>query len=557
MILVPAAATRSGLGTDTGTGTTKLTFSLFVAAGDVSSAGIAVLQNTLELNGGTMVAQANSSFNAVLEHAGLAPDPDHKVNGMLDTVAPVAQSAEVRGRTLAVIFSEFFDAGSMPAGSAFTVTATPEGGTARSISGTGTAGVTGGTATVTLAGSVAHGEAVTVAYAKPASGPLRDRSENEVADFSGQEATNATPQGPAYSLVRNTGQGVTNEFGFLGGDLAQPFSTGGQAGGYRLTSAEIWFRYAGDSAVSYRVSIVNAATGGGPGSTTLGTLENPAALVGGRNTFTAAGEGIQLAASTTYFVVFDRLSGGSNWSGYGADVTPSDDEDPGATQGWSIGDAYYSRSGSAWTIAPFFDDPPRNRNTALIAVHGHEVRSKVLVANRGQTSASSADDAAFSNDHAQPFTTGSNSGGYRVTAVQVETDIGTPGNSTEPTYEVSIRTDSSGDPGSSKGTLAGPAGLAAGSNTFGASGAGIKLDDETKYFLQVDVSAAGDRGRRGPAHGHERRGRGRGGGLEHRGRLSAEGEYRHELERRQQRGEDRRARPRRGAGGRERGGPSR
>ena len=156
-----------------------------------------MLRDTLELNGGTIVAQADNSVNAVREHAGLAKDPDHKVNGGLDNAAPVAQSAEVRGRTLAVIFSEFLDTGSQPAGSAFTVTATPAGGMARSIVGTGTAAVVGGTATVTLAGSVAPGEAVTVAYVKPASGPLRDPSENETADFSGQEAANVTPQGLA------------------------------------------------------------------------------------------------------------------------------------------------------------------------------------------------------------------------------------------------------------------------------------------------------------------------------------------------------------------------
>ena len=478
---------------DSGSGTTALTFIHSVTTGDLAPAGLAVLRDTLELNGGTIVEQAVSSLNAILEHSGLAKDPDHKVDGRLDNVAPVAQSAEVRGRTLAVIFSEFLDAGSQPAGSAFTVTATPASGTARSIVGTGTAAVVGGTATVTLASSVAPGEAVAVAYAKPASGPLRDPSENETADFSGQEATNVTPQGPGYTLVRNTAQSVTNEFSFLNGDLAQPFTTGGQAGGYRLTSAEIWFRYAGDSAVSYSVSIVNAATGGGPGSTTLGTLENPAALAGGRNTFTAPGEGIQLAASTTYFLVFDTLTGGVNWRHYAADQTPSDDEDPGAASGWSIGDAGYSRSGTTWTLLGFHNQPAQQRYSALIAVHGHEERAKTLVANTGQTSAASSTNASFSNDHAQPFTTGSHDGGYRVTAVQVGTDIGTASNSTEPTYEVSIRADSSGDPGTSMGTLAGSAALAAGTNTFAASGAGIKLDDQTKYFLQLDVSAAGDR----------------------------------------------------------------
>ena len=482
-----------------GSGTTKLTFRDQVGADDLSPAGVAVLQNTLELAGGTIVAQADNSVNAILTHAGLAKDPDHKVDGRLDTAAPTPQSATVDGHTLAVIFSEFLDTGSMTAGSAFTVTATPEGGTARSISGTGSAAVVGGTATVTLAGSVVPGEALTVAYAKPTSGPLRDPSENEVADFSGQEATNTTPQGPAYTLVRNTAQSVSNEFSFLNGDLAQPFTTGGQTGGYRLTSVEIWFRYAGTSAVTYTVSIVDATSGGAPGSTTVGTLEQPASLVGGRNTFTAAGEGIQLDASTTYFVVFKRLTGGFggfNWADYGADQTPSEDEDPGAAAGWSVGDAYYSRSGSTWTAQPAADNlgVELEQYAALIAVRGHEARSKALVANTGQTSAASSTNAAFSNDHAQPFDTGSNSGGYRVTAVQVETTIDNPGNATGPTYEVSIRSDSSGDPGTSEGMLANPATLAQGVSTFTASGPGIKLDSSTTYFVLMDVSAAGNQG---------------------------------------------------------------
>ena len=480
---------------DTGTGTAKLTFSLQVGGTDVAPAGVAVLQNTLELNGGTIVAQADSSINATLTHAGLAKDPDHKVDGRLDTAAPSPQSATVFGRTLAVIFSEFLDTGSTPAGSAFTVTATPEGGSARSVSGTGTAAVVGGTATVTLAGSVAPGEALTVrlrqAGQRPAAGLLRERGGRLFRPGGDQHhpagaGLHARGQHGAerYQRVQFRQRGLGRS---RSPPAARPAATG-------LTSAEIWFRYAGTSAVTYSVSIVNATSGGAPGSTTLGTLENPASLAGGRNTFTAAGEGIHLDASTTYFVVFDTLTGDFNWLDYGADQTGSDDEDPGAAAGWSVGDAYYSRTGTTWTIAPFFDDPPQNRNTALIAVHGHEARSKTLVANTGQSSAASSTNAAFSNDHAQPFDTGSNSGGYRVTAVQIETAIDNPGNATAPTYEVSIRSDSSGDPGTSEATLANPATLAQGVSTFTASGPGTKLDSSTTYFVLMDVSAAGNQG---------------------------------------------------------------
>ena len=47
----------------------------------MSTVGVAVLQNTLQLNGGTMVAQADSTLDAILTHVGRAHDPGHKVDG--------------------------------------------------------------------------------------------------------------------------------------------------------------------------------------------------------------------------------------------------------------------------------------------------------------------------------------------------------------------------------------------------------------------------------------------------------------------------------------------
>ena len=64
-----------------------LTFIYRVNTQALSTEGIAVLQNTLELNGGKIVAQADNSINASLAHAGLGHDPTHKVNGALDTAA--------------------------------------------------------------------------------------------------------------------------------------------------------------------------------------------------------------------------------------------------------------------------------------------------------------------------------------------------------------------------------------------------------------------------------------------------------------------------------------
>ena len=60
-----------------GSGTTVLTFTYTVVAGNFSSRGVAVLVDTLDLNSGTIKA---GTTDAVLNHPGLAHDPDHKVN---------------------------------------------------------------------------------------------------------------------------------------------------------------------------------------------------------------------------------------------------------------------------------------------------------------------------------------------------------------------------------------------------------------------------------------------------------------------------------------------
>ena len=63
-----------------GTGTTELTFTYTVVARNESTQGIAVLENTLGLNGGT-IESVSDGANAHLAHDGLAHDPEHKVDG--------------------------------------------------------------------------------------------------------------------------------------------------------------------------------------------------------------------------------------------------------------------------------------------------------------------------------------------------------------------------------------------------------------------------------------------------------------------------------------------
>ena len=91
----------------------------------------------------------------------------------------------------------------------------------------------------------------------------------------------------------------------------------------------------------------------------------------------------------------------------------------------------------------------------------------------------------YSRDHAQAFTTGSNAAGYKVTSVDLAFHV--TNNSTTPTYTVTIRSDSSSSPGTSLGTLANPASLQHGVNSF-TSSAGIDLEADKTYWVVVDVS---------------------------------------------------------------------
>ena len=125
------------------------------------------------------------------------------------TVTPIATFlwAKVEGKTLTVTFDENLDTASAPAGSAFTVTIAAPDGTARTIAGTGTAALSGRTATVTLASAIAHAsdEKVTLSYTKPSTNPLRDAHGNNVANFSGKQLTDYANLGHAHFVAGMAG----------------------------------------------------------------------------------------------------------------------------------------------------------------------------------------------------------------------------------------------------------------------------------------------------------------------------------------------------------------
>ena len=139
----------------------------------------------------------------------------------------------------------------------------------------------------------------------------------------------------AVKLVGNTGQTQNNVGAGLHNDFAQAFTTGANAGGYKLTRVDLRLRTSSNISPSYSVKIFSNSSGS-PGSS-LGTLTNPSSLTGSGSfqnfQFTASSDGIDLAASTTYFVVV-ALS--VEASAVSVGTTLSDSEDTGAAAGWSI-----------------------------------------------------------------------------------------------------------------------------------------------------------------------------------------------------------------------------
>ena len=177
-----------------GSGTRNLEFSYTVVEGDLSTEGVAVIENTLELNGGAIRSVwATAVEDARLGHEGLRHNLGHKVVTAA-SAAPLLQSASVSSTTLTLTFSEALGAAASLSNDAFTVKKTPQGGTEREVSLSGSPAISGSTVTLTLSSAaLATDEWVKVSYAKPTTGAnnkLVDVDGSEVADFTDEWVTN-------------------------------------------------------------------------------------------------------------------------------------------------------------------------------------------------------------------------------------------------------------------------------------------------------------------------------------------------------------------------------
>ena len=123
-----------------------------------------------------------------------------------DTVAPTDTGARISGTALVITFSEDLDGGSVPATTAFTVSG------AANLAAGSTAVISGDTVTLTLDAAPPAGSSVTVAYTQPVADRLRDKAQNEVADFTEtvtrpSQSVTSRPPGAPQNLAATAGDG--------------------------------------------------------------------------------------------------------------------------------------------------------------------------------------------------------------------------------------------------------------------------------------------------------------------------------------------------------------
>ncbi|MXY65092.1 MAG: hypothetical protein F4206_15720 [Gammaproteobacteria bacterium] len=144
----------------------------------------------------------------------------------------------------------------------------------------------------------------------------------------------------------------------------QSFTTGGNAGGYRLTRADLDLASWNPATAVYTVTI-RSDSSGNPDAV-VGTLTNPGSLPTftsqtGSTGFAAPGDGIDLAAGATYWVVAEHISGAS-LAVSAIDASPS--QDAGAAAGWSMGiQRWLDNRNNAWSTQVGY--------TLRIAIHGY------------------------------------------------------------------------------------------------------------------------------------------------------------------------------------------
>ena len=269
---------------------------------------------------------------------------------------------------------------------------------------------------------------------------------------------------------------------------AQEFTTGSNPNGYLLSSIGVEFDAIShvSTAGTDLVVTLNSDSSGDPGSA-LCTLTDPGTFSNSSlNTFTAPTTDPcpTLTASTTYFVVVDRVST-SGTSSISVSTTSSDSENTGAAEGWTIGNIgrhFATAGGGIWD----------NVESIGIEVKGSEVPPDptLLVKNTDQATYSPLDVTL----RAQGFTTGTAPGGYNLTSIGVLFDQIGDVSEAPNVITATINEVNGTGPGTVFCTLGHPSAYAADSvNTYDASSCST-LSRNTPYFVvlnRTDMTAGG------------------------------------------------------------------
>ena len=312
-----------------------------------------------------------------------------------DTVAPTFTWATVNGTSLVITLSEDLGAAASLDNTDFAV---KKNGSTTPLSTTAPV-ILGNTVTLTLTTAVAATDTnVLVTYTKPTSGTankLMDRFGNQVETFTDEDAVQH------QALVSNIGQ--PNHAGYRSTllDLAQAFTTGANDTGYTLTSIDMFLYGASASETPPTVTLHSGSASG----TKVADFTGPSTIGPGDVSYTfAPATTVTLNASTEYWVVAKGAT--SHWNN-----TNADDEDSGGALGWTIADV--GQSGEPGTGN--FED--YSTSAFQFGVNGTvNPTPDPLVSNLSQTA---DQNATYSRDHGQAFTTGSNSTGYTVTSVTI------------------------------------------------------------------------------------------------------------------------------------------
>ena len=289
--------------------------------------GIAIKANALTLpNGATITAVGSTTDHAVLDHAAVAAQSAHTVDGVRPTLVSAATSAA--GTKIRLRFSEVLR-GAAIANITVTINGSPVT--------PGTGGFFAGSRGIefNVNPAVAAGDRVTVAI--PAA-TVSDQAGNGNPAQAATPVTNTVPPPMVTpmvgALISNLGQISIQDLKLSELDAAQPFTTGTNVAGYTLTGISLQFNTtpAGTDTGTVRVTDGLEST-----ATLVATLTNPGTWAK-PSAFTAP-SGTTLDPGTTYYVIVEIPGRGiASASGMAVDS---------AAAGWSLG-TLNIRGGTTW-----------------------------------------------------------------------------------------------------------------------------------------------------------------------------------------------------------------